>query len=217
MPDNFLKEDLLLSKIDTLIFVASAASVNRQDELVSGIARAFKNGAEAQEVYEAMLQTYLFAGFPAALEGLSTFEKFLKENSINFTSESHEEYNVNVFKIRGEALCREIYTSAYEKMRTRVGKLSPELDEWMIVEGYGKTLSRGILKTVERELIIVGILAVLGWKNQLFSHIRGAINAGANEDDCRRVLKNVSTLSTQHNSELAESVFHSVLESFQKV
>jgi 4-carboxymuconolactone decarboxylase len=217
MPDNLLKASVLKSKIDALVFAAAAACLNRQDDVLQGISAAFKNGATTQEVYEAILQTYLFAGFPAALEGLITLKKFLKDENISFKSANHEEYDVHVFKNRGEILCRDIYTSAYEKMRARVGKLSPELDEWMIVEGYGKTLSRGVLKTVERELIIVGMLAALGWKNQLFSHIRGAMNAGASEIDCADVLKIVSPISPQRNSELAADVLKTVLESFKKV
>jgi 4-carboxymuconolactone decarboxylase len=212
MPDSLLK-----SKIDALVFAAAAACVNRQEDVLKGIGAAYKNGASAQEVYEAILQTYLFAGFPAALEGLSTFEKFLKDERISFKSENHEDYDVAVFKKRGEVLCGEIYTTAYDKMRARVGKLSPELDEWMVVEGYGKTLSRGVLKTVERELIIVGMLAALGWKNQLFSHIRGAMNVGASERDCEKVLKVVSLISPESHQNSADDVLKTVLESFKKV
>ncbi len=217
MPDNFLKEDFLKSRIDALVFAAAAACVNRQDEVLKGIVAAFKNGASLQGIYEAILQTYLFAGFPAALEGFATFEKFLKAADISFKSGNYEDIDVDVFKKRGEILCAEIYTSAYDKMRARAEKLSPELNEWMIVEGYGKTLSRGVLKTVERELIIVGMLAVLGWEKQLFSHIRGAINVGASVEDCENVLKIVSPLSSESKSELAGKVLKTVSESFKKV
>jgi len=57
--------------------------------------------------------------------------------------------------------------------------ISPELTLWMIQEGYGKVLSRPGLTAKERELVTVAALVPEGVPNQLASHIRGALNAGA--------------------------------------
>lgn len=49
----------------------------------------------------------------------------------------------------------------------------------MVVEGYGKVLGRPGLALKTRELCIVAILAVRGARVQLYSHLRGALNVGA--------------------------------------
>jgi 4-carboxymuconolactone decarboxylase len=49
----------------------------------------------------------------------------------------------------------------------------------MIVEGYGKVLSRPGLDLPRRELCIVAACAHTGQDRQLHSHLRGALNAGA--------------------------------------
>jgi len=48
----------------------------------------------------------------------------------------------------------------------------------MIIEGYGKVLSRKGLGILEREVSIVAMLMVENHPKQLYSHILGTINAG---------------------------------------
>ena len=68
-------------------------------------------------------------------------------------------------------------------MIDRLTTITPDLSDWMIVEGYGKTLSRPGLDVVSRELCNVVILATMQRRNQLVSHVRGALNVGATARD----------------------------------
>ena len=52
----------------------------------------------------------------------------------------------------------------------------------MIVEGYGRTLSRPGLPLAVRELCTLAQIAVLGAPRQLHSHLLGAMRAGASVD-----------------------------------
>jgi 4-carboxymuconolactone decarboxylase len=49
----------------------------------------------------------------------------------------------------------------------------------MVVDGYGKVLSRPGLDLVRRELCIVAVCAVAKQDRQLQSHLHGALNVGA--------------------------------------
>lgn len=62
----------------------------------------------------------------------------------------------------------------------------------MIVEGYGKVLSRPQLGTVERELCTVAALTVMSKERQLLSHIKGSLNIGASKDEVREVILQTS-------------------------
>ena len=53
----------------------------------------------------------------------------------------------------------------------------------MVVEGYGKVLGRPGLDLITRELCIVALLASQDSGPQVYSHLRGALNAGADESD----------------------------------
>jgi 4-carboxymuconolactone decarboxylase len=78
----------------------------------------------------------------------------------------------------GEETCARVYGTMYERLRTNINALHPRLDEWMIVEGYGKVLSRPGLDLGRRELCIVAACAATGQDRQLQSHLHGAQNVG---------------------------------------
>jgi 4-carboxymuconolactone decarboxylase len=66
----------------------------------------------------------------------------------------------------------------YDRLRVNIRGLHPELDDWMIVEGYGKVLSRPGLDLPRRELCIVAACAASEQARQLHSHLHGALNVG---------------------------------------
>ena len=56
---------------------------------------------------------------------------------------------------------RQVYGDNYAKLRENVKKLHPALDTWMLVEGYGRTLSRTGLDLARREFCVIAQTAVL--------------------------------------------------------
>ncbi len=142
--------------------------------------------------YEAFLELYLFAGFPAAIEAVARLQQVRHRKQLAL-SPFEEPYRPEDFRRRGEQLCRAVYTTVYDKMRGRMQQLSPQLDEWMIIEGYGKTLSRPGLSAVERELIAVAILTALDWPAQQYAHLRGALNLGASVAQCAQLLDSIAS------------------------
>lgn len=74
----------------------------------------------------------------------------------------------------------------------------------MVVEGYGKVLGRPGLALELRELCIVAMLAVLNVPRQLYSHLRGALNAGASRERIEAALETARALSG--TEEMAEAL-----------
>jgi 4-carboxymuconolactone decarboxylase len=75
-----------------------------------------------------------------------------------------------------------VYGRFYPGLRRNVRALHPALDEWMVVEGYGKILGRPGLDLARRELCVVAACAATRQDRQLHSHLHGALNAGAPPD-----------------------------------
>jgi|SRR5579883_1641084 len=198
----------LKTSTSSLCLIAASAACNNQQELADAICHALDAGISPGHIYEIILQTYLFAGFPAALEGVRTFESILKEKKIAFAPTAPEKFDVEKFRARGTELCKQIYSTNYEKLVSSLNTLSPELAEWMIVEGYGKVLSRTELDAQTRELANVTMLAALGWLRQLVSHARGAINTGASVND---VLDAIELAKKLANAEKVEVLISEVL------
>jgi 4-carboxymuconolactone decarboxylase len=129
-------------------------------------------------VEEIILQSYLFAGFPRALNAARAWRAVSERPAPEVDSESLIA-NLDMWRDVGERTCAIVYGDSYERLRKNVRDLHPALDDWMIVDGYGKVLSRPGVDLRTRELCIVAACAVSGQQRQLHSHLHGAMNAGA--------------------------------------
>jgi 4-carboxymuconolactone decarboxylase len=156
----------------------AAALVLGSDEECRALMRELRaSGLDRESLREAVLQTYLFDGYPTALEGLELLEEIWPGDPVPVEVGDFGEWER--WRDRGNELYRRIYgDDVAERLQGRARALSPELALWMVVEGYGKVLSRGVLSLAERELINVAVLAVKRRPRQLYSHLRGALRIG---------------------------------------
>ena len=124
-------------------------------------------------VEELLLQSYLFAGFPRALNAMREWRR-LEPAPIDAPAAT----GPDDWRRDGEETCAAVYGPMYERLRHNIRHLHPRLDDWMITEGYGKVLSRPGLDLPRRELCIVAACAAAGQDRQLHSHLHGALNVG---------------------------------------
>lgn len=156
-----------------LVRLSAALTAGSESEVRVHLQEATKS-TPALWIEELLLQTYLFAGFPRALNGMREWRRLHKDaaSPVRSTPES-------VARAEGEETCATVYGAMYEKLRVNIRALHPLLDDWMILEGYGKVLSRPELDLPRRELCIVAACAAAGQDRQLQSHLHGAVNSGA--------------------------------------
>jgi 4-carboxymuconolactone decarboxylase len=144
-------------------------------------------------VEEIILQSYLFAGFPRALNAARAW-RAVSERAAPAIDAEAAAADIAAWRERGERICAIVYGDSYEKLRANVRDLHPALDEWMIVDGYGKVLSRPGVDLRTRELCVVAACAVAGQQRQLHSHLHGALNAGAAAADVAAVFDSLADL-----------------------
>ncbi len=173
--------------------VRIAGAIAGSDE---GTVRAVMNEAmdvDPAAVDEIILQSYLFAGFPRALNAARMWRSISGVAAPERDSEA-DAADLEVWRERGLRTCEIVYGESYEPLRRNIRTLHPTLDEWMIVDGYGKVLSRPGVNLRTRELCIVAACAVAGQQRQLHSHLHGALNAGARVEEVRATLDAISDL-----------------------
>ena len=129
-------------------------------------------------VEELVLQSYLFAGFPRALNAMREWRRVSGRRAPVEDAGGHFTQAPN-WAADGEVTCAHVYGPFYERLRVNIAALHPALDSWMIVEGYGKVLSRPGLDLVRRELCVMAVCAVARQDRQLHSHLHGALHVGA--------------------------------------
>lgn len=148
-----------------------------------------------RKIYETILQSYLFCGFPAVIESLKIYSDLGGERT-----SKEEPYSADAFMNRGMANCRSVYGKNFERLMINMETLSPALKNWMLIEGYGKVMGRKGLNLLEREFINVAILCTRYYGNQLHSHIKGCLNNGATPVDVEKMLNGISDLAGSKNA-----------------
>lgn len=183
---------------------ALAAAIAAEDGVA--LARAVDRAAaacDAGAVEESLLQSHLFVGFPRALEALAVW----RQRSGVPAPESLAEEDGRDVAVRGQAVCATVYGGEYERLRANVKRLHPAYERWMVEDGYGKVLGRAGLSLRVRELCIVAQLAAFGAPRQLYSHLRGALNAGATDADVEAALAEAAVVSRPVRIDEARAVW----------
>ena len=172
---------LLEASLRHLVRIAGAIAGSPEGQVRTVMSDAL-DSVDPIAVEEIILQSYLFAGFPRALNAARAW-RAASERPAPVDDPEAMIANLDMWRELGERTCRIVYGDSYERLRENVRELHPALDEWMIVDGYGKVLSRPGVDLRTRELCIVAACAVAGQQRQLHSHLHGALNSGATPGD----------------------------------
>lgn len=160
------------------LFSATVATADH-DAMSEAILLCRTSDIERAALYELVLQSYLFLGFPRMLEAADLLHTQWPDTPHEPDCGPVGAEEARLWYTRGDQLCRRVYDSTYEPLRRRVESFAPEIFRWMIFEGYGKVLSRHQLDMITRECSIVACLIIENMPRQLHSHIKGALNVGA--------------------------------------
>jgi 4-carboxymuconolactone decarboxylase len=170
-----------------LVALSAAIAGGDAGSVAAAAEGALREGASPHALYETLLQSYLFLGFPRAIEALFAAGPVLSRHG--FTPPAAGRVDPEGWNHAGEALCGKVYGRNYGKLVDTMRGLSPDLASWMILEGYGKTLSRPGLGAAAREYCVVAILTTTRMWRQLRSHAIGAVNVGGTRAGVRRSIE----------------------------
>lgn len=187
-----------------LVRLAVTITMGAEPRLREGMRAAVQAKVRPEWVEEVILQSYLFAGFPRALNAAREWRRASGQPAPR-NEPPASNGDTDLWRKRGEATCEVVYGEFYQPLRHNIRDLHPALDEWMIVDGYGKVLSRGALDLKRRELCIIAVCAAAEQDRQLHSHLHGARNAGASPgevDDALAVADEYLDSDAQHRVQL---------------
>jgi 4-carboxymuconolactone decarboxylase len=188
-----------------LVDLAAAQAAGDAAGLAAAFERLRAAGRES-EVEEAILQSYLFLGFPSAIEAFRRW----RSHGVDAPEAVAEDFEDWVE--RGEQTCITVYGDHYERLRQNIARFHPDLDRWMVMEGYGKVLSRPALSLEVREMLIVAMLVVQGesGRRQLRSHLQGALNVGVAPGHVEKTVRRAAAFAPPENLELALTLWAAV-------
>jgi 4-carboxymuconolactone decarboxylase len=175
-----------------LIRLAAVIAAGSEADIRTELARV-QQDVRVQWTEEVILQSYLFAGFPRTLNAAREWRR-VSGRPAPVADEGERLDLAEAWQRQGEETCAIVYGRFYERLRHNIRDLHPALDAWMIVEGYGKVLSRPGLDLARRELCIVAACAASRQDRQLHSHLHGALHAGASGAAITETLSLISVL-----------------------
>ncbi|MDQ6886390.1 MAG: carboxymuconolactone decarboxylase family protein [Gemmatimonadota bacterium] len=165
-----------------LVRLAIEIAAGSEVSMRQAFSRVGTAGLEPTWVEEIILQSYLFAGFPRTLNAAREWRRVSKGGP-PVEQDEHSARSYEQWESDGERTCAIVYGEMYERLRRNIRSLHPALDRWMIVDGYGKVLSRPGLDLRRRELCIVAVCGATQQHRQLHSHLHGARHAGATVEE----------------------------------
>ena len=205
---NYKRKIDNLNEKDLLPLVCSAAALRKADYLRLFLLKAKSLNINKYELYESLLQNYLFTGYPSAIVSLKMLKEYFPGNDEKLS----EDWDLNKYRNRGMQNCKKIYGGKFNKLISNVKEFSPELSDWLVLEGYGKVMGRKELSLKKRELNVVSVLAVLKFEDQLYSHINGAFRTRSSKEEIRRVLKNLKIFDSNEWTKFGMKVLNHYLK-----
>src|SRR5205085_5998972 len=139
-----------------------------------------------EHLEELILNAVLLVGFPKGLVAAAALRSVVPAAGDPGDAADYSAWPA--WEKRGAATCERIYGSRYQQLRANLRALHPALEAWVIMDGYGRTISRPALDLMRRELCTIATLVPQGVPVQLHSHLRGALNTGASPNEVDAVL-----------------------------
>ncbi len=179
-----------VSKLDaaTVALIRVATAIAKGDEALLRERMTVARGAQvpAEWVEELLLQSLLNVGYPLTLMAFGVWRQIAGPVAKVGEDLTHDRWAL--WKDRGAKLCAEVYGRTYHKLLLNLRGLHPALEALVVVDAYGKVLSRPGLDAQRRELCTLAAIAMLTAPRQLHAHLRGALLTGSTREEVDQVL-----------------------------
>jgi 4-carboxymuconolactone decarboxylase len=170
---------------------ALAAMGGAEPQLRFHIAGALNVGCSPREIVELMIHLVVYAGFPAAVNGVWAASDVFREKGVDAAPvsvpPSATRYNDGVAGLRA------IDGAVGERVIESLNEIAPDLGRFVIEFAFGDVYSRTGIDLVLRELITVAALAAMGSATpQLKVHMHGFLNVGGTREELVEVITQIA-------------------------
>ncbi|HEV8265413.1 MAG TPA: carboxymuconolactone decarboxylase family protein [Gemmatimonadales bacterium] len=171
-----------------MVRVATAIARGDEGALRDRMRAARVLGVPGVWVEELLLQSFLNVGYPLALSAFGIWRELAGPPEKDAVGEPIAHAEWERWRQRGEEACAQVYGRTYHKLLLNLRALHPAIEPLVVVDAYGKILSRPGLDAKRRELCTLAAIAMLDAPRQLHAHLRGALNTGWTREDVDAVL-----------------------------
>jgi 4-carboxymuconolactone decarboxylase len=144
-------------------------------------------GCTPQEVVETILHAVVYAGFPAAQDGMMIAREVFQERKLNFKPTSARP-DGDLYQLGIQNL-QQTEGDRVKTIATRFANLAPDLSRFIVEFARGEIWNRRGLSLKSREFATLAMVTALGnQSNSVQAHVEGALRAGATETEIKELL-----------------------------
>ncbi|WP_225725616.1 MULTISPECIES: carboxymuconolactone decarboxylase family protein [unclassified Nocardia] len=172
---------------------ALTALGNAAPQLRFHIDGALNVGCTRTEIVETIIHVAIYAGFPAALNGLfAAREIFAARTDLPESPDTATTQDGDRFE-RGRALLEEVDGHAADAVLATLREIAPDLARYIIEFAFGDIYARPGLDLRTREIVTVAACTALGTvAPQLKVHLHGLLNVGGTRTEAVEVISQMA-------------------------
>jgi quercetin dioxygenase-like cupin family protein/alkylhydroperoxidase/carboxymuconolactone decarboxylase family protein YurZ len=172
--------NVLCAKGQALARIASCAARGDLASLKPALGQGLDAGLSVNEIREALIQLYAYAGFPRSLNALSAFMETIAARKKQGISDIEGETPKTVAPEAAFDQGRQTQTAlSGAPVEGALFDFAPGIARFLKTHLFGDLFGRGVLSPQQRELATIAMLASMeGVEGQLQAHLRLGQNAG---------------------------------------
>lgn len=213
-------ENLTLSpKKQSLVTIAALTAKGNLSKLKTELNEGLEVGLTINQIKEAIVHAYAYAGFPRSIRGLQTFMAVLddrKARRINDVAgaEASPINNDSSRYERGKATLEQLTGIAESGPKTGYAAFAPVIEIFLKEHLFADIFERDVLTYSERELVTISVLSSMdGLEPMLRSHLNICLNVGLTSNQLQQFIGVIKSTIGKKQSKAAEQVLIEVLNS----
>lgn len=195
-------------------FTAKGDLTTLKPELNAGL----DAGLTVNEIKEALVHLYAYAGFPRSLRGVQNFMQVLDERKakgkIDVVGEDASPIHSDTSKYRrGKKILAELTNTSPVAPITGYGVFAPVVDTFLKEHLFADIFERDVLTYAQRELVTISVIAAIGGAEPMLkSHMGISLNVGITPQQLKDFTEIITTKIGITEGKAAKSVLAEVLK-----
>ncbi|MGJ1498474.1 carboxymuconolactone decarboxylase family protein [Sphingobacterium spiritivorum] len=201
------------------IGIGALAGKGELSKLKTQLNKGLDAGLTVNQIKEALIHVYAYAGFPRSLRGLQTFMAVVDERKAKGIedvtgTEASPIADQQPKYDRGKAILEELSGITESGPKTGYAAFAPPIEIFLKEHLFADIFERDVLTYKERELITVSVLSGIGGvEPMLRSHFNLCLNVGLTPDQLQQFVGVIKSTVGSKEAKAAQHVLNEVLNS----
>lgn len=208
----------LSAKQQALVRISAVAAKGDLSQLKTELNTGLEAGLTINQIREAIIHLYAYAGFPRSIRGLQTLMTVLDERKAKGIEDEKgaEAAPINNERSkyeRGKAILEELTAIPETGSKTGYAAFAPAIEVFLKEHLFADIFERNVLTYAERELVTISVLGSIGGvEPMLRSHLNICLNVGLSPNQLQQFSGLLRSSIGEKEAKSAQSVLDEVLK-----